>query len=414
MRLPITRSAPSSSFSTKRGMSLEVVGQIGVGHDDVVAARGREAGEVGAAVAAPRLEHHERSGARAQCPRCRRSEPLSATITSPSQPWPSSASRAFVTQRSIDAASLRHGMTTDTLTAPGSSWSAPGNLDVCSTVLREKAPSLKAAVEPYERANDGRSRACWRGDGSERSASLRRLHADLPGLRLPLPLHRRRRRALVSQPRRAPGGGRPRGHLPHPAPVGARRPRRGARECGSSAVGPRMALYAEAGRRRISAAARVRRGRALASAAARAPLRRGPHRVVPVLLAAGGRRGAARGRLSAGGRLARGLDPGVLGRVPRRGRRADRQRSCRRSACACPSARSASRAFTPRGWSREGCEAGRRCWRASTPDRSSRRLHLRRRAAGRLRRPPHPGEARACAGARAGGAAAHTSGRARA
>ena len=47
--------------------------------------------------------------------------------------------------------------------------------------------------------------------------------ARLPGLRLPLPVHGRRRRALVPQPRRAAGGGRPRGHLPDAAAVGPAR-----------------------------------------------------------------------------------------------------------------------------------------------------------------------------------------------
>ena len=54
-------------------------------------------------------------------------------------------------------------------------------------------------------------------------------HANLRRLRLPVPLHRRRRRALVPQPRRAPGAGGSRGHLLDPAPVGQgpeARPRR--------------------------------------------------------------------------------------------------------------------------------------------------------------------------------------------
>ncbi len=88
------------------------------------------------------------------------------------------------------------------------------------------------------------------------------------------------------------------------------------------AVGPRMALYAEGGRRRILPPLvfglgvlwhLLRHGRAL---------RRGSHRVVPVLLAAGGRRAAAAAALPPGGRLARGMEPRVLGRVPRPARRA--------------------------------------------------------------------------------------------
>ena len=40
---------------------VEVVGQVGVGHHDVAPARGREAGEVGAAVAAPAFDDHARA-----------------------------------------------------------------------------------------------------------------------------------------------------------------------------------------------------------------------------------------------------------------------------------------------------------------------------------------------------------------
>ena len=40
----------------------EVVREVGVDHDDVVAVRRREAGQVGAAVAAPRLVDHDRPG----------------------------------------------------------------------------------------------------------------------------------------------------------------------------------------------------------------------------------------------------------------------------------------------------------------------------------------------------------------
>ena len=50
---------------------VEVVGQVGVGHDDVVAARGGEAGQVGAAVAAARLVHDARAGRRRPARRCR-------------------------------------------------------------------------------------------------------------------------------------------------------------------------------------------------------------------------------------------------------------------------------------------------------------------------------------------------------
>ncbi len=131
-------------------------------------------------------------------------------------------------------------------------------------------------------------------------AASAHLHADLPGLRLPVPLHRRRRRALVPQPRRAARGRGARGDLPDAAPVGARRARRGPGRAGASPSGPRMELYAERGPAPDPAAARVRARGALAPAAPRAPLRRRAHRLVPLLLAARRRGRAPR---SAGFRL---------------------------------------------------------------------------------------------------------------
>ena len=48
------------------GDLLEVVREVGVDHDDVVAAGGREAGEVGAPVPAPGLVHDRRAGGRGE------------------------------------------------------------------------------------------------------------------------------------------------------------------------------------------------------------------------------------------------------------------------------------------------------------------------------------------------------------
>ena len=91
IRSPITSCAPSSSsFDEARDLG-EVVGEVGVGHHDVVAARGGEAGEVGAAVAPARLVDDASRRRRARARRCRRSEPLSTTITSPEMPFASSA-----------------------------------------------------------------------------------------------------------------------------------------------------------------------------------------------------------------------------------------------------------------------------------------------------------------------------------
>ena len=78
---------------------VEVVGQVGVGHHDVAAARGGEAGEVGAAVAAPALVHDARAGALGQRARESSSESLSATTTSPCMPIRAIASSAAATQR---------------------------------------------------------------------------------------------------------------------------------------------------------------------------------------------------------------------------------------------------------------------------------------------------------------------------
>ena len=101
------------------------------------------------------------------------------------------------------------------------------------------------------------------------------------------PLHRRRRRALVSQPRRAAGGRWTRGHLPDPAPVGARRARieLDARVRVVTA-GPRMALYTPDGRRRILPPLVFGLGVLRAPAPPRPPLRRRAHLRLPILLAA--------------------------------------------------------------------------------------------------------------------------------
>ena len=81
---PITSSAPSSSSLDERRDLAEVVGEVGVDHDDVVAPRGREAGEVGAAVAAARLVDDHRAGGAASSP-LPSVEPLSTTMTSPAR-----------------------------------------------------------------------------------------------------------------------------------------------------------------------------------------------------------------------------------------------------------------------------------------------------------------------------------------
>ena len=126
---------------------------------------------------------------------------------------------------------------------------------------------------------------------------------DLPRLRLPVPPHRRRRRALVPQRRRAAERGRARGHVPDAPPVAARRRSGravGPRGRGRPAAGALHPLRPPAHR----AAARLRARRLRPPGAPRAPLRRRPHRLVPLLLPARGGflapRGAASGWSSTG------------------------------------------------------------------------------------------------------------------
>ena len=61
IRLPMTMSAPFSQLLHEARDLVEVIGEVGVGHDDVVASRGGEAGHVGAAVAALGLVDDDRA-----------------------------------------------------------------------------------------------------------------------------------------------------------------------------------------------------------------------------------------------------------------------------------------------------------------------------------------------------------------
>ena len=130
-------------------------------------------------------------------------------------------------------------------------------------------------------------------------------------------------------------------------------------------VGPRLALYASSGRRRILPPLVFGLG-----VFAHLLWRGGRYDVVHTasfpyfsLLAAA--RPAPAAALRAGGRLARGLDPRLLDRVPGPRSAAGWAISCSGPASGSPSARSASRASTPRRLARTGLPGqSRSCSRA--------------------------------------------------
>ncbi len=201
---------------------------------------------------------------------------------------------------------------------------------VCSRVLM---PSEAVAVRPESyNARPGRklrpvgdvedSPRAPRGERARRCQETDR-RARLPGLRLPLPVDGGRRRALVSQPRRAARAGGPRGHVPHAPPMGRGRRAADPRGAGGRGVALRRALRAGRQPPRRPAGA-VRMGRPASPAAPRPPLRRGASVLVPVLLGPRRRRRAAARALPAGGRLVRGLERRLLAGVPGPGRRPHR------------------------------------------------------------------------------------------
>ena len=146
--------------------------------------------------------------------------------------------------------------------------------------------------------------------------------------------------------------------------------------CDVIAVGPRLALYTEKRPAADPAAARLRRRRAVAPAAPRAPLRRRAHRVVSVLLAARRRRSRARrplprwsstGTRSGAPTTGASTSAGVGGRVGQLVQRALRARAPARVLLLAPARRTAARRGPARG--------GRRCSRASTRARWRPRRH---------------------------------------
>ena len=150
------------------------------------------------------------------------------------------------------SSSLRQGITTLTRNSSVSvgACGCAGAARLCSCVRAARGSARCRNAMPGRKLRRSRGVEDSRvtvGSGLHRDGACRgaraaprgacaRLHARarLPGLRLPVPVDRRRRGALVPQPRRAPGGRGPRGHLPDAAAVGrgAIRPR--SRACGSS------------------------------------------------------------------------------------------------------------------------------------------------------------------------------------
>ncbi len=245
---------------------VEVVGQVGVGHDDVVAARGGEAGEVGAAVAAPRLVHDARAGRRGELgasgprSRCRRRRPRRGCPAS-----------RIALERARDAAldvlllvEAGDDDRDDELARPGTSRRAAAGLSAASVLMAVATERRDEHRGERDRTREGCA-PC-----RVLAVSLCAPHADLPRLRLPVPVHGRRRRALVPQPRAAARGRRPRGHLPDAAPVGRAASAASFRACASSRPARGWRSTRGAGSAAIAAAARVRRRRALRTCCATA------------------------------------------------------------------------------------------------------------------------------------------------
>ena len=92
----------------------EVVGVVGVGHDDERGARFLGAAHQGAAVAAPRFVHDARPAARPRSPASRRSSRCRSRSPRPAGRARAASAIALVTQVSIVSASFRQGRMTDT------------------------------------------------------------------------------------------------------------------------------------------------------------------------------------------------------------------------------------------------------------------------------------------------------------
>ncbi len=96
---------------------LEVVGEIGVGHDDVAAPRDGEAGQVGAAVAALGLVDDDRAGGGRQPGAAVLGVVVGDDHLAVDRRGRRARPSALRTHCSIDSASLRQGITTETRAA---------------------------------------------------------------------------------------------------------------------------------------------------------------------------------------------------------------------------------------------------------------------------------------------------------
>ena len=344
--------------------------------------------------------HDARARPRGDVRRSRPSEPLSATTTSPRRPA-RSIERARLDDARRDRLRLveagdHDGDVDASPAATRGAWAVLVIVASSGASRRSQAQDTHAAGEDargsaresYPSARLRRPRTldqCYR---HARSASSTTAFSRTPSAAP----------SAGTAARRAARGRRPRGHLPHPAPVG-RGERSGHPGVRVVAVGPRRPLYTASGRRRIGAAAALRAGRASGTCCATASRYDAVHTAsFPYFSLLGGRR-----RCGCGARLPLVVDwfelwtRDVLARVPRPCRRADRLRSSSALCVRVPPARaSASRGCTRSGCATRACAAPvtvlrglvrRRAATPTAPGRPSRR--------GRVRRAPHPREARA-------------------
>ena len=146
IRLPTTMSAPCLELGHEPRDLREVVGEVGVRHQDVAAPRDGEPRHVGAPVAALGLVHDERARAGG--------EPGAAVLgvvvrddDLARDGVVLAALDALRTQRSIVSSSFRHGITTDTVGAFVSADELLGSGCCRSIVLiRSRAPSRRVLL----------------------------------------------------------------------------------------------------------------------------------------------------------------------------------------------------------------------------------------------------------------------------